>query len=385
MAYRYALLDPRPTPAAQAANDKIFADEISGEEDTDEYRCRCTRVVGIEVTVPALAAKCQRNIDPQHTGGRCDVAAIDLALSMTLPLDGSTLATIRPDLDSVGAMAILELRRSGRLRYADRSDLPGVASGWEVDGIECGIMDRIRAVSTADRFARGPWPGPRLLPSRADRWPAVQAGASDTRELAAIAACVADSGKGSLSMADRVAIMALWLQHGEEIPDLERYRSRVERERDEMIAALEEDMIDVRLRDRIETWADGSEHLLSSDDGVWQDVFDVTRFRSPIAVVTTEHRAATMLGYCLASVIVAENPRFRLGNGPEHRKVTICAWDAAYCDIRAALAELAAIEPGWGGSATIGGSPQGQSTRLPIETIVRIVAQHLVTKDRGIA
>jgi len=384
--YRYALLDPRPTPAAQAANDAVFADAdsfLDAPRNGEYARVRVPEVIGIEVTVPALAARCAVNLDPQHGSGphvaACrDLAAIDLALSCTLPLDGSTLATIRPDLDSVGAMAILELRRSGRLRYADRSDLPGVTSGWEVDGTECGIADRIRAVSRADRFARGPWPGPRSLPSRADRWPAVQAGASDTRELAAIAACVADSGKGSLPMADRVAIMALWLQHGEgEIPDLERYRARVERERDEMIAALEEEMIDVRLRDRIETRSDGSEHLLSPDDGVWQDVFDVTRFRIPIAVVTTEHRAATMLGYCLAPVVVAENPRFRLGDGPEHRKVTICAWDVAYCDIRAALAELAAIEPGWGGSLTIGGSPQGVSSHLPIETIVRIVARHL--------
>jgi len=84
-----------------------------------------------------------------------------------------------------------------------------------------------------------------------------------------------------------------------------------------------------------------------------------------------------MLGYCVAPVVVAENPRFRLGSGPEHRKITICAWDASHCDIRAALAELAALEPGWGGSSTIGGSPQGVSTDLSLLRIVAVVSRHV--------
>jgi len=99
-----------------------------------------------------------------------------------------------------------------------------------------------------------------------------------------------------------------------------------------------------------------------------------------VSVVCSTHRAATMLGYCVAPVVIAENPRFRLGNGPEHRKITICAWDSSHCDIRAALVELSAIEPGWGGSPTIGGSPQGVSTTIPIERIVEVVSRHLTSK-----
>lgn len=59
--------------------------------------------LGIEVTVPALAARCGlRNIDPQHTGGDPQHAAIEVCLEAPLPPDGATLVTIRPDLDSVG-------------------------------------------------------------------------------------------------------------------------------------------------------------------------------------------------------------------------------------------------------------------------------------------
>ena len=45
--------------------------------------------------------------------------------------------------------------------------------------------------------------------------------------------------------------------------------------------------------------------------------------------------------------------------------------------IKSALAELAALEPGWGGSPTIGGSPQGVSSLLTTEQVVEVVARHL--------
>lgn len=92
-----------------------------------------TNALGIEVTDPAAAALCDLgNIDPQHGHGaqgryalsaveQNGIAACDAALTWPLPPNGATLATVRPDLDSITAMAVLSLRDGGRIRPVRRS------------------------------------------------------------------------------------------------------------------------------------------------------------------------------------------------------------------------------------------------------------------------
>lgn len=89
--------------------------------------------------MPTLAERCMANLDPQHLGGDVATAAIQAALAMwrELPPDGATLATIRPDLDSIGAMAVLELLRQDR----------GLITGDE--GFQCG-----RGSPITGRFCR---------------------------------------------------------------------------------------------------------------------------------------------------------------------------------------------------------------------------------------
>lgn len=66
--------------------------------------------LGIEVTVSPLALQCGLgNLDPQHSG-KSESSAIEEALEIPLPPDGTRLVTIRPDKDSFGAMAVLALR-----------------------------------------------------------------------------------------------------------------------------------------------------------------------------------------------------------------------------------------------------------------------------------
>ena len=307
--YRFAALDARPIPAAQAANDKIFAEAPAG-------------VLGIEVTVPQLAARCVLgNIDPQHSGGDASRAAIEEALTAPLPPDGATLATIRADLDAVGAMALFALRVRG-------------------ESFESATV-RIAVVAAADTFARGGWPGPQPLPTTDNPWPS-EGAADSTRSLAAMAAAVADF---RVPLAERVAAMETWLLTGAE-PS--KYRAAVGTERADLIRALEAGEI------RVPTVEDGR-----------------------IAAVESTHRAATAVGYAHAPVVVARNPAFRVGGGEPHAKYTVCAYSAEHADIKSALAELAALEPGWGGSPTIGGSPQGVSSALTTEQVVEVVARHL--------
>ena len=128
--------------------------------------------------------------------------------------------------------------------------------------------------------------------------------------------------------------------------------ARMERERVEMIRALEAGEIDHRVV------ADGR-----------------------IAVVESTHRAATSVGYSLAPVVVALNPEFRVSVGREggqpHRKFTVCAFEARFADIRSASVELTSLEPGWGGSLTIIGSPQGVGSTLSVDQVVEVVRRHL--------
>jgi hypothetical protein len=363
--YSFALLDPRNVPAAQAANDTVVTRQCgvclhsSGQLDglTCVY-CGGTGtkpVFGIEVTVPALAARCCGNLDPQHSGGDASRAAIEEAVTMPLPWEGAVLATVRADLDSVGAMAIFAMRERG-------------------ESLEP-AKERIALIAASDKFARGGWPGPRPLPSTENPWPEESAGSSDSRPLAAIAAAVADF-KTPIEV--RVAVMRRWLLTGEEPA---RYREQVEKDRLEMIRALQTGAIALYQRaiaqpGRLESQIrlDGN---LRPAQQVREDVQDNLGGGKTIAIIESSHSAAMIVGYTCAPVVVARNPEFRVGGGEPHVKFTIAAFEPKWCDIRGALAELAALEPGWGGSPTIGGSPQGVSSVLTTEQVVKVVAQYL--------
>lgn len=304
--YQFTTLDPRNIPAATEANDKVFANPV----------------YGIEVTVPALAKRCTFNLDPQHTGGDANRAAIEDALTAELPSEGSTLATVRADLDAIGTMTIFNLRAKG-------------------ESLES-AMDRINMVATADKFARGGYSGPKPLPTRSNPWDESSATAESSRPLAAIAAAIMDF---KVPMADRISTMERWLLTGDEPAQ---YRTQVEKERLDMITAMETGQIKSE-----------------------------TRSYGRIAVVESTHRAATSVGYSLAPVVVALNPSFKQGPSEPYKKFTICAFEAKFADIKSALAELATLEAGWGGSPTIGGSPQGVSSVLTIDQVVEVVAKHL--------
>lgn len=306
----YSVLDPRNIPAAIETNDKVFENPVG--------------VLGIEVTVPALVVRCVRgNIDPQHLGADPNKAAIELALDAVLPPDGTTLATIRADLDSIGAMAVLSLRYEG------------------VDTTTHERAARICLVAESDRFARGGYPGQRPLPRKENPWQEETASAESSRPLAAIAAAVGDF---KVPVGKRVGWMMNWLLAGEEPAG---YRERVEAERAEMISALERGDIKVRVED-------------------------------VVAVVESSHRAATSVGYSQAPVVIALNRVFRFQGGEPHRKFTVCQFELGYVDLKKVAADLSERETGWGGSPTIMGSPQGQGSSLSIEEVVGVVKRHLL-------
>ena len=77
-----------------------------------------------------------------------------------------------------------------------------------------------------------------------------------------------------------------------------------------------------------------------------------------------------MLGYRFAPLVVA----FAGRDIP--RQVTIAQFSAGYVDLAAVASDLNAEEPGWGGSATIVGSPQGVGSRLSEARILMAVESY---------
>jgi hypothetical protein len=293
--YQYALLDPRPA----APNESVFS---RGP------------VLGIEIAVDQLARRCQLgNIDPQHLGGDPGRAAVEEAVVADLPPLGAILATVRPDPDSIGAMAVLELRAAGTLSRAATA--------------------RIRLIAKTDIWRRGPWPGP--LP---DTLPPEGLGGA----LEPIGALVADD---RIPLADRVRRMMEWLDTGT-CEDVDRVAGELAAEHEAALA-----------RTSVGLSATGK-----------------------VAVVAGPYRHGMALGYRLAPVVVAENPSFVFQGGAPHRKVTIAQYELGWVDLPATVSVLGASEPGWGGSPTICGSPQGEPCRLPTADIVAVVEEHLLPR-----
>lgn len=301
--YRFVLLDPRPCEEAERFNAAIFA---SGP------------VLGIEVTVPALVSRCVLgNIDPQHTGGDATRAAIEDALSINLPPEGTVFATIRPDLDSFGSMALLALRAEGVVLSNE-------------------TLTRVARVAKSDTFARGAWPGQQPLPDLLDPWK------GENLEFAAMMTMLLDH---RLDVAERVRMTREWFLSGT-VP--ETYREEAEHKRLELVQSFSDEATITRVV------AEGK-----------------------IAVVESPHREASRVGYSLAPVVVAatSNARFQ-GKGP-FRKFSVMQYDESHIDMAGVLLELSEMEPGWGGSSTLVSSPQGVSSQISLETVLEVAVKHL--------
>jgi hypothetical protein len=312
--YHYANFDPRINhpkfgEAARMKNQQLAA---------------AGKIMGIEVTVPELAEYCDLgNIDPQHTDRNTDLAAIELAQTIEIPEGDVTFTTIRPDLDSIGSMALLTLRR-------DDFDFTSE------------MLNRIKRIADSDKFANGDWPGVRNLPTKQSMYENSDS-PSDSETLSAIAAATSDF---KVSLEQKVEWLKDWIVSGQEP---EGYREQVIAERQKLADALESGDI------KINTAKDGS-----------------------YCVVESGHRAATSLGYTQAPVVVALNPLFKFGDSEPVKKFTISQFKLGYIDLNSALEELNQLEEGWGGSPTIGGSPQGVSSELDIDQVVSVIEKHII-------
>ena len=133
------------------------------------------------MTLPEYLKHCTLgNIDPQHSEGDINRAAIDDAVNFPLPQEKVLMVTVRPDLDSIGAMAVLSLRQKG------------------FDNRRMDFLDRVKEVSKSDTFNMGDWQ-PSVLPSRDNL-----DGDAIKKELSGLSAMVMDF---KLPISERVKLM----------------------------------------------------------------------------------------------------------------------------------------------------------------------------------
>lgn len=276
------------------------------------------RTLGIEVTVPELAAGCGLgNIDPQHHPAALRAhAAIEAACTAPLPPPGSVLVTVRPDADSLGAMAVLALRA------ADIDLLPA-------------IRGRIARIAAADGFRQPPWAAWR--PAH----PPLEGAVPWQRllEHAPAAPAIAIAAAADRQLPERVHALALWL-----------------------------------LRGARPAWARGGPvPRLAGLAAAWNTgrirVEPVVPGR--LALLRSAVPGALRLAYRWAPVVVAESAPARPA------RVTIAQFEPGWCDMAGLAAALSDLEPGWGGTAAILGAPQGQGTRLPLPRLLALVRAHL--------
>lgn len=275
-------------------------------------------VIGLEVTDTGLVGRLAVNIDPQHGFGTAGAAAsaIEGALDVPVPADGAHLVTVRPDLDSVGAMAVLVMRRWG---YDPRSDPAAMA--------------RIAAISVSDNPARRPWPGPR------HRTDVVVVG--DLEPLASLI------GDFRVPMPDRVAAAVTWLQTG----TFPGQQDRAEQVRAEKAQA--------RAASTVTPVSADVTYVESGHRGGVALGYDHT----PVVVAFNPAMPNRDLPPYAKFTVARWNGDVPLDMG-------------AVRDELNALESAAGGEGAWGGTSTIIGSPQGTSSRLAPDVVAAVVAKH---------
>ena len=278
---------------------------------------------GIEV-VGKYASLCTFNLDPQHggMGKKESIAAARKATTIDrLPKENEIIVFSRVDPDALAACVILEDRISGKLDNE---------KGYPTD-----MAIRVDLISSIDEFNHESW-RLQILPSAENKWPN---GISLT--YSAIASQCFDF---KVPIEERIEAMRKYLYEGEINNN---YIVKVEKERDKFIEELNNGKI------------------------LFKEIYP------GVALVETEGRNASTVGYSIAPVVISVNPKFSFQGSEPIRKWTIMEYAEGYIDIEKLTKELDNIESGCGGNKTLVGSPMGIDSKIPTDKLVELVIENL--------
>ena len=274
-------------------------------------------IIGLEMTVPALAELCDRNIDPQHTDGKADQSCVKeiaekapqhLGWFKSKDLDKVVFATNRVDLDALGAYVLAD-------RY--------------LRGEKISFNENVAAIDAHDTHSGAKWEGPKPIEQAFDP----------------------ESKTGALASSVKVFMVT-----PKNIEDIKNF--------------IDTGHVDETIMDSYRKSQQGIIDKVKSGD-------IKTEVIGGVAYVETTLPCATNVGYSFAPVVVATNPAMRNPDGTTYRKVSICQHEAGYADLVTVKNELSAKEAGWGGSPTFLGSPQGQDCTVELSEIKKLVYSNL--------
>ena len=272
------------------------------------------KTLGIEVTIPSLAAKCGLgNIDHHREEDTSDTpSACEQALQW--PYVDCHVVGVLADSDTLTAMAVLWAKvfsvESDACFYSQNGFYPDF-SGYEVDKDlvnKIGLIDRKGLVSNSHY----------LLDNR-------------VRYIRAIAA------QKDMDLSDQVYSIMLVLC-GKKLND----------EDLKLIEAEELKFIEAEKASKVKMVGD-------------------------IVIVESHHSMATQIGYKYGDILICINntfPKdFKDTTKGTYRKITLCKRDD-HVPYNINFSKLNELENGWGGRPTIGGSPQGIDSILTIDQIL---------------
>lgn len=282
-------------------------------------------IVGIEVSNPDLSLCCHLSIDPQHETANNDMTCVeyvynnsDYLLTTCLIFENICFVTLKPDMDSVSSMAVLTMLLNGQFNLTGD------------------LIYRLKAIAKSDRHGRANWKN-----RREDYF---------------------------------------------HFKDYNIYGIPIG------LATMTADYkcdIDIKVQNMME-------YLLT---GTFEELFKYTTLTlrnikksnknanfeviipNKLVFIKSNYRGAFAIGYKMASTVIAKNSTFCFGMGPDKKvgkKFTIAQYENnKFIDLIGLKSELNELEPGWGGSSVIIGSPQDTPSKLDDATIIELTKKYL--------
>jgi len=281
-------------------------------------------IIGIELTDIEISRYCHLSLDPQHSDiANSNITSIEMVykyrdklLKMMTIFKTCSLITVKPDLDSIGAIVLAKLTMSHNL---------------ELTG---DMLLRLIAIANSDRHGS------------VSKW-------NKHRRI-------------------NYFNEPLFSKHGIPIGLLSAIGSQ-----HDTIETKVRYMTDYIVTGTFEKLDKYTAIMLKKNEASTKTTDVEIVVDNKLVYVESNYRGAVGLGYRYAPVVLARNPNYRFGQAKTKGvKYTIAQFNSNHVNISKILDRLNALEPGWGGnSETIIGSSQTQPSALTKDEILNIIKQ----------
>jgi len=284
-------------------------------------------IIGIEITDPDIEEYCPLSIDPQHSlnytaNNRTSIEYVFNYQLDILPILSSFskifMITIKPDMDSIGSMAVLSLLLNNSLK------------------LNGDLILRLKAIAKSDRHGRINWKNRQEDYFHFENYNIYGLPCGLTYMTA----------NHRMTTEEKVNNMIEYLETGD-FPNLEKYN-----------------------------------RIIIKNIQKYNNSTNVKVIvNKKLSFVESKHRGAISCGYKYTPCVIAKNEQFKFGKGLTRcigKKITIAQYeDKPFMDLNSIKSELNKIESGWGGSSVIIGSPQSHPCKIDDDVIIEITKKYL--------